>query len=203
MKLPLVPTIMVVLAVPVLIALGIWQLGRADEKAAMLAALSASPDLPTVTIEGADWPDTLDFRHIRTSCQFVGDAVAKAGRNASGAAGYSYFADCRPGPSVRTIEVNLGWDARPDRTVPLPRGEAVPVMGLARHDRSRANEGDVIPYVMIAAPPLASLSQSRIPTTEDIPDNHMAYAVQWFGFAATLAIIYLVYVRGWRRGRKV
>jgi surfeit locus 1 family protein len=76
-------------------------------------------------------------------------------------------------------------------------------MGLARHDRSRANEGDVIPYVMIAAPPLASLSQSRIPTTEDIPDNHMAYAVQWFGFAATLAIIYLVYVRGWRRGRKV
>ena len=41
-QIPIFPTILVVAAAGVMIALGIWQLGRADEKAAMIADFEAS-----------------------------------------------------------------------------------------------------------------------------------------------------------------
>jgi surfeit locus 1 family protein len=33
------------------------------------------------------------------------------------------------------------------------------------------------------------------PNPDDVPNNHMAYAVQWFLFAAAAAVIYLLALR--------
>ena len=41
-NLPIIPTILVVSAAGVMVALGIWQLGRADEKAALIAEYDAA-----------------------------------------------------------------------------------------------------------------------------------------------------------------
>ena len=47
----------------------------------------------------------------------------------------------------------------------------------------------------------APLLPSRIPTPDELPDNHLSYALQWFAFATTLTVIYAIYVRRWRRER--
>jgi cytochrome oxidase assembly protein ShyY1 len=43
---------------------------------------------------------------------------------------------------------------------------------------------------LIAAEPAPGLKASAPPSPESIPNNHLAYAVQWFIFAAMAAIIY-------------
>jgi len=47
-----------------------------------------------------------------------------------------------------------------------------------------------------AVPPLTA---SRLPTPDDLPDSHLSYAFQWLAFAITLAVVYAVYLRQWRR----
>ncbi len=47
-----------------------------------------------------------------------------------------------------------------------------------------------------AVPPLLP---SRIPTPGDLPDSHLSYAFQWLAFAVTLMVVYVIYVRQWRR----
>ncbi|MEM8826415.1 MAG: SURF1 family cytochrome oxidase biogenesis protein [Pseudomonadota bacterium] len=194
MKLPLVPTIMVALTLPILLALGVWQLGRAEEKAAMLRALAAAPGAPELVLGPDDWTEGLDFRRVAINCRAIGPVSVRAGRRADGASGFAQFARCATGD--RHIDVNLGWSPRPD-PVDAPEGDKA-VRGLLREDRRAAGDDR---YVLIAHPPLLDLAASRLPTVEDIPDNHTAYAVQWFGFAIVLAAIYGIYVRGWRRGQ--
>ena len=54
--------------------------------------------------------------------------------------------------------------------------------------------------MLIPATAVAPLARSRLPVPADLPDNHLSYAVQWMAFAVTLAAVYLVYLRQWRRG---
>ncbi|MGB7405557.1 MAG: SURF1 family protein [Pacificimonas sp.] len=195
MKLPLVPTLMVVLAMPILIALGLWQLGRADEKAAMLRALAAAPAQPTLIVQTLGDPDIADFRTVRLHCDGFGQVVTRAGRDEFGRSGFAYYAPCEMRSGDRP-EINLGFAPRPDVRPDLPAGTTVT-------GTLRLSEDPASPTVVIADPPLGDLAQARIPTPDDIPDNHLGYAWQWFGFAAVLAIIYIIFVRGWRRGRQV
>ena len=44
------------------------------------------------------------------------------------------------------------------------------------------------------APPVAGLDAVQPPSPEDIPNNHWAYAVQWFLFAGIAAVIYAMAV---------
>ena len=53
----------------------------------------------------------------------------------------------------------------------------------------------------MADPPLAGLAANARPDPRDIPNNHLSYAVQWFLFATTAMVIYLLALRArWRRG---
>ena len=46
-RIPLIPTILVIAAACVMVALGIWQLGRADEKGELIAEVSGRNLQPT------------------------------------------------------------------------------------------------------------------------------------------------------------
>ena len=48
-KLPLIPTLVVGLAVAIMIALGVWQIRRAGEKDALLARYRAAQNLPPIS----------------------------------------------------------------------------------------------------------------------------------------------------------
>ena len=51
----------------------------------------------------------------------------------------------------------------------------------------------------VAAPPQAGLAQLALPDPRDLPNNHLSYAVQWFLFATTALVIYVLALRKkWR-----
>ena len=47
----------------------------------------------------------------------------------------------------------------------------------------------------VADPPLAGLEANGVPDPSEIPNNHFAYAIQWFLFALTALVIYGLAVR--------
>jgi len=49
--------------------------------------------------------------------------------------------------------------------------------------------------MLIAQQAPVGLKQIAPPRVEDVPNNHLAYAVQWFLFAGIAAVIFLIAVR--------
>jgi surfeit locus 1 family protein len=39
------------------------------------------------------------------------------------------------------------------------------------------------------------LQPARLPSPQDLPDNHLSYAGQWFGLAVVLVVIYGLWLR--------
>jgi cytochrome oxidase assembly protein ShyY1 len=192
MRIPVVPTLMVALMTPVLVGLGFWQLDRAEWKADLLARLEAAPSLPPVEIEGPAQSE-LDFRRARTSCTASGPVEVVAGRNANGVTGFSYRVPCRGADGTAVVLLDIGWSNRPGTlsAVELPG----PHSGILV-----ARTGERPHYLLVSRDAAPPLEPSAPPSTETIPNNHMAYAVQWFFFAAALLTIYGVYL--FRRDRK-
>jgi cytochrome oxidase assembly protein ShyY1 len=195
-RLPIIATIIVGAAVAVMIGLGIWQLQRAAWKDRMLAELQAAQALPPVDLDAAlaagDAPP-IAFRRARVTCAAREvTAAARAGRSLRGATGYSYFIPCRPGAGglAGRLQINAGWSQAPNSLLRLNADG--PVEG--RIGTAEA-EG---PIILTADTPIGPLAPSAPPAVDDIPNNHLAYAFQWFFFAATAALIFFLASR--RRG---
>ena len=115
-KLPLVPTILVGLAVAVMIGLGIWQLERRKEKEALLATYArcrepAADRLAVGAAQGAAAAVPLGHRQLP-----VGGRLPDRGRPEPAAAspGYLIIADCRTGAEGPGVAVELGWSKNPN-----------------------------------------------------------------------------------------
>jgi surfeit locus 1 family protein len=198
-RLPVLPTIVVALAVATMIALGIWQLQRARWKEALLADYGRAIALPAVDLDpllasGRPLPD-LSFRRALVTCDARDAAVeAMAGRNRADITGQSYYVACRPGASGEAgrLRINAGWADRPDVAGRLTlTGIVAGYMGVVGPDG---------PVTLISATPAAPLTRaSAPPDLATIPNNHRSYALQWFAFALTAAIIYVLALR--RRNR--
>lgn len=198
MRIPLLPTIMVVLAVPVLIALGFWQLDRLEWKEDILGELAERPALPRIDLdEPGAAPD--NFRRAAITCRAIGRPQPVSGRSPDGRTGYSFRIPCQSTISDAAVLLDIGWAPRPDAvetTVLRGRYEGLLI------DRLREVGSGADRFVLIAArPPLPQLQPSAIPTVGEIPNSHMSYAVQWFGFAGVLIVIYALYVVQWRKAK--
>jgi cytochrome oxidase assembly protein ShyY1 len=84
------------------------------------------------------------------------------------------------------MRVDIGWSKDPRAGADWRGG---PVTGVIAPDRRMRMR-------LISATGLAGLEPSAPPSTEDVPNNHRSYAVQWFLFAAFALGIYLLAVRG-------
>ena len=190
---PLVPTLMVVVAVPVLIGFGMWQLQRSHWKEALLADLAANAQRPVAELGAGPIPDGFQFRQVRLEITCSDAAsTARAGQNLHGQVGYSMFLDCMA--QGQPLLVNAGWSDRPDGwSGPPARWPQMPVSGTVIET---ADGNPFYTLVLEEAPP--GLQPSAPPSTDTIRNTHLSYAVQWFGFAAILATIYALYVRRWR-----
>lgn len=195
---PLVPTIVVALAVAAMIGLGLWQLlDRAPKKEVFLAQLSRNPGLPPIA-----FPRTPDeralFRRSRGFC-----AAPKSIRlEGAGASGFRAIAECRPGAGEPGITVQLGTTRDPKAQVRWAGGEVSGHIAHAPDDQSLI--GSLFNprpqrLMLVSATPLAGLAPNAPPDLDSVPNNHLAYAGQWFFFAAIAAVIYVLAVR--RRGR--
>ena len=194
-RLPLLPTLIVALAVATMIGLGIWQLQRASWKEALLADYARAESLPPVDLDpllagGRPLPE-LSFRRALVTCDARDAAIeARAGRSAGDVSGQSFLVACRPGAAglAGRLRINAGWSDRPDAVRRLT------LSGIVA-GRLGAVDADG-PIILTAATPAAPLATASAPPTLDtIPNNHMFYAWQWFFFAAAAAVIFALALR--------
>ena len=188
-RVPLLPTLLVGLAVAAMIALGLWQLLiRLPEKEAFLAQLAANPAKPPVAFPAVT-DDRLLFRRTTAMCpQPVTIRLAGAG-----AVGFRAIAECRAG-----LVVQLGTTHDPDARIAWSGGMVTGYIAHAPDARPLiASLFDHTPARMMLvageAPP--GLARNAPPDLAAVPNNHLAYAVQWFFFAAIATVIYLLALR--------
>jgi cytochrome oxidase assembly protein ShyY1 len=185
-RLPLIPTLLVALAVAAMVVLGIWQLSRAREKDALVERYEAARNLPQINFPtmpiGEDLPL---FRRAQGYCLEPVSKRVTAGRNRAGESGYIHIVNCRTGAEGPGMAVQVGWSKDPQAGGQWRGG---PVSGVIAPDSEHRMR-------LVADLPAPGLEPSEMPTTQSIPNNHLAYAAQWFLFAAIAVVIYLLALR--------
>jgi len=183
---PIIPTIFVVAAAATMVALGIWQIGRADEKAALIAQFEAQSARDEV-VEIKTGREDFAYRRIRMECDNPRGWQAVAGRNRRGQTGFAHRYLCAVQPFFDDLPehtyADIGWSQSPQQPVfdgGVVEGVLVK-MGIG--------------FKVIADPALAGLEPLAKPDPNDLPNNHIAYAGQWFFFAITALVIYFLALR--------
>lgn len=186
MRWPLIPTILVGLAVATMVGLGIWQLQRKGQKEALLARYEAATGLDAVS-----WPTVPDakalplFRKSSLMCINVRTIQSVSGVNSSGKAGFAHIASCQTGGAEGPgAKVAIGWSERPQS----PTWDGGAIRGIIAPDNVQLIK-------LIATDKVDGLQLLAKPSPEQIPNNHLLYAIQWFIFAAAAAIIYVLALR--------
>lgn len=180
-RVPVLPTVIVLLAVAYMIHLGFWQLDRLAEKEAMLARYEAAQALG----DEVRWPEASSatqralYHRSRLDCRAALAPTTFSGRNAKGEAGLAHVVTCIDAEGARR-QLVLGWSRNP--AAALWAGGVV--------------TGWIAPGPrLVADPPQAGLEANARPDPKDIPNNHLAYAVQWFLFAGVALVIYALALR--------
>lgn len=197
---PIIPTILVLAAVAVMIALGVWQLQRKADKEALIAlyarnmamsSLVTYPELPPV-------PDAMLYRKSSVVCLEPVQWDPRSGTDRKGGKGFRMIADCRTGAEGPGVLVDVGIGdgfAPPDWTGGIVQGTIVPGPEQPSMMARVTNKAAPARAMLVADTPVAGLRPSAVPSADDTPNNHLAYAVQWFLFAAAALVIYILAVR--------
>lgn len=226
----LVPTLVVLALLPGLIALGCWQLGRADEKRALMDAYTerqlqapvAAAQLGQL-VDPAFYPVHLYGRFDREHSLLLDNQMR------DGKAGVELLQPFHDQASGQWLLVNRGWLAWPDRRIPVrfdtpPQPLALdatvyvaPGKAFQLHPDP---EGGQWPHLLTAIDPAglwqqlgregfafelrlqAGPASYRLdwPVVAMGPEKHLGYATQWFALATTLVLLYLYF--GWHRHNK-
>lgn len=183
---PLIPTILVVLAVATMVGLGVWQLQRKGEKETLLARYESAAGLPAVTWPSVPDPENLPlFRKSALMCIEVIGWQSVSGTNAAGKAGFAHIASCQTGGGEGPgAKVAVGWSPRPEN----PAWQGGMVSGVIAPDKPQLIK-------LVSSDAVEGLERLSAPSPEQIPNNHLLYAIQWFIFAFAAAIIYVLAVR--------
>lgn len=192
-RVPVVPTILVAIAVAAMIALGVWQLvDRLPKKEAFLALLAANPARPPIAFPRFP-DDTLLFRRASGFC-LQPTSIALAG---AGASGYRAIAQCRTGAEGPGMIVQLGTTRDPNAKVAWTGGAVSGFVSHAPDGRSLIGSlFDRHPQAMmlVLGTPPPGLAPNGRPDIASVPNNHLAYGVQWFLFAGIATVIYVLAV---------
>jgi len=118
-----------VLLVPLFIALGLWQLDRADQKRTLAHNLEQRRKLPPLTLSG-ELPraDRLEYRPVTATGHWLTDkTVLIENRKYQGRNGFHVITPLRLTDSGRIVLVNRGWISRAQAADPAgidqPEGE--------------------------------------------------------------------------------
>lgn len=196
-RVPIIPTVLVLAAIATMIALGFWQLQRAQWKAGLLATYAAAEGKPPVAFPNirALPVESLLYRKTSAPCHRPHDWNATGGRNAAKQSGIAHSVRCNLHEGAPTLAPGeresytalLGWSD----DIAQPTWSGGTLTGTLAPD---SQDG----LRLIADPPVAQLAANEAPSLDDVPNNHLAYAGQWFFFAIVAGIIYVLALR--RRG---
>lgn len=224
-----VGTLLLLLLLPAFLGLGLWQLQRADSKAAQFEAFRARAASPTLI----GWPedDLPRYSHVQLAGRFVpGQQFLLDNMTHEGRQGYHVLTPFVLLHEPRWLLVNRGWIPADAARVQVPDVE------VADNHRNVAGQLDLLPRPgldlgsaptagawpqVVFFPDMAELAarlehpllgyQLLLDADQPegfvrqwgprsmAPEKHLGYAVQWFGFAAALVVMYVVL--GVRRAR--
>lgn len=211
----LVPAASTALMLVVLLGLGTWQLQRRVWKAGLLAQIDAAESHPAIPMP-ANPPDFIKVRldgHLLTERLVHYGAEVRA--DTLGA--HVIVPLLREGADP--VLVDLGWAPNQLRApLVFPGGAIEGFIRPAEHAGSFSAKDDpaqllfytldpapigaalglvkVAPFTLVAmgTVPLGTFPQP-VQSLPRPPDNHLQYAITWFGFALTLLIIFALYAR--------
>ena len=217
----MVPTLAAVAFIALTVALGRWQVGRGEEKAARQSMFDSRLKEAPVRLTGSvPNADPLLYRRVAARGEWIaGRQIYVDNQIRGGRAGFNVVTPLRLEGSPASVLVNRGWIAR-DARYPEPPPVSVPpglveVHGLATRpparflelspqvisgsvwqnlsiERYRERSGlEVLPVVVLADPPAEGLAVVR-----ETPDagiaKHREYALTWFSLALTALVLWIV-----------
>lgn len=223
-RFPWLLTIASAAAFAVLIMLGVWQVQRLQWKEGLIAAAeiaSARPAAPVV--QALDGPDA-EFRQVRLECPGLATApFVELQSIHDGEPGVRLISACRQPGYGPALLVDRGFvsdtvSSRPPvmestdplhltaqvRATPGPGPMALAAEGRRFYARDNAAmaralgvEGPVSSWTLFALtssnPEWAALGPSAPPAA--FSNNHLGYAITWFGLALALAGVYVALLR--------
>jgi cytochrome oxidase assembly protein ShyY1 len=202
-RVPVLPTIAVAFVIATMIALGFWQLGRAYERDAAKERMIAHARLPMVEYPYADpVREDLLFRRLSANCLAVKSWETRGGEGVDGKSGWRHIASCAA-PMGATFQADMGVSASPEAQPDWRGGK---VTGAAVHAPDVSSMSDRImhrqaprPLMVVAETPAPGLVASRQPDPREETNSSWAYTGQWFLFALTALVIYVLALRKrWR-----
>jgi len=231
MKFEKIPTLVVLCMLPILIALGFWQLDRAEQKRAFFAQQKQGMAALSLQLTAAtpEDKDALRYKSVDASGHYDGDhQILIDNQVAGGKVGYFVLTPFILDAGNKAVLVNRGWiPANQDRkTLPAPALQQNPtqVSGRINHfpsvgiklagaDQPSAGWPAVV-QVADSAILSARLGYPVFPFMIELdkqapegyrrewheisvmpPEKHVAYAVQWFGLALALVLLFLWFSR--------
>lgn len=212
------PMLMGVVGLAVLLGLGSWQVQRLNWKQAAIAAIDARiadspvpvPDRPDPTIDKylpvqATGTLTGQELNILTSRDVgpgyrVISVLETGGRRVMVDLGFVEI-EARDAPRTAaaiTIRGNLHWPDEADGWTPAPDGD----LWFARDVPAMAAALGTEPVLIVAAEvSAADLGVTPLPIdSDDIPNDHLGYAITWFGLALIWGIMSGFFI--FRTGRR-
>ncbi len=204
---PIVPTILVGAAIVTMLMLGIWQLERRGEKAQLLATYRTNLNAPPLDRFPIERPvaDSAMFRKARVACKPADTALQRGGKDSTGR--FTIFRTIMPcrlpdmpaGPDNPIFYVDIGGTEEPGKSVVITRQDYSGIV------TTMPPESGFLVRLFRAEPPAAALLiadqandnmvPSAAPNIADVPNDHLAYAIQWFLFAGFALIIYILALR--------
>jgi len=123
------PTLLLVLPIPLFVVLGVWQIDRAEQKREQARILGQRAELPALELGNpiAD-PEVLRFRKLRARGTFEAEGqILIANRRQANRIGFHVITPLRIQGSDSRVLVNRGWIAAPGDggpvAAPIPAGE--------------------------------------------------------------------------------
>ena len=224
-RFPVVLTVLAVALLGVLLALGVWQVQRMQWKEGLIASAEAAAGQPPLPLDEALKLENPEFRRVLLTCRGLAAAPYVELQSIENSdAGVRLVSACRPEGMEEILLVDRGFvsadiSARPpvktDDTMPVvvtgvlrraPAPSALtppPAEGrfYGRDAEAMARalkvEGPISPFTVFATtstnPDWAALKPSAPPAA--FTNNHLGYALTWFGLAVALIAFYGVLLR--------
>ena len=224
-RFPVVLTVLAVLLLGVLLALGVWQVQRMQWKEGLMDGAEAAAGQPPLPLAEALKLENPEFRRVLLACRGLAAAsFVELQSIENGDAGVRLVSACRPEGVEATLLVDRGFvsaeiSARPSvkaadtmpvvitgvlRRAPAPSALTPPpaegrFYGRDAEAMARALKvvGPVSPFTVFATtstnPDWQALKPSAPPAA--FTNNHLGYALTWFGLAVALIAFYAVLLR--------
>lgn len=215
------PSILVLMLFPCLIALGFWQLARADEKRLLLASHEAQQQASPINLDLLEREANPAYKRVRLQGYFdTRHTLLLDNRIRDGKVGVEVLQPFYDQSSGLWVLLNRGWLAWPDRrikprfatpdtpltlqaTVYVPLGEAFQLQkNLPSNEWPRLIsevKADALWQQLgrgglayeVRLEPGPASFQVSWPVIAMSPDKHTGYAVQWFALAAALLGLFI------------